>query len=114
MKFHQLAIGAQFQFKGTVHTKVSPVMATDGSGKQVFMKRSDEVGPVTDSLAPESTESRGPEHVLAGALSQYTHRAMEIVQRNFHPAEAATLQRVHAQLQELEQNLIHECMAELD
>lgn len=114
MKFHQLAIGARFRFKGALHTKISPVMASDAAGKQVFMKRSDEVMAAESAVHGEGPGPNRRQQALSGALSDYTRRAMEIIQRNFHPADHESLQRLHAQLRELEQDILAGRLEELD
>ncbi|MBD3671477.1 MAG: hypothetical protein HUJ29_11970 [Gammaproteobacteria bacterium] len=113
MRFHQLAIGTRFQFEGGFYTKTSPVMANDESGKAVFMKRSDAVEPA-DVSAQVSDDINQPHQILAMALARYTNEAMEIVHNAFHPAEAATLNKVHQKLSELEQHLLEDASSRLD
>lgn len=101
MKFHQLSIGSPFEFEGRRYIKSNSVMASDvDTGKQVFMKRSNQVN-VGDELAEQKQAAMNQaQQVLHDALQAYRQTCLDILTQALADADPACLAQVNEQLEQ--------------
>jgi hypothetical protein len=81
MKFQQLKIGQQFEYKGEGYIKDGPVMALhQASGKKVLIPRSAELLPAEATAAAQAAQLPGTisSDVLVEALNNYEARCLEL------------------------------------
>lgn len=105
MKFHQLAIGTQFEFAGKRCIKTSPVMASEvDSGKPVFMKRSSVV--IIDSpeaRAPSPAQGSGDR--LHDALTAYRRQCLQLIHHRFPDLDESELTQVDEALAQVQDDI---------
>jgi hypothetical protein len=101
MKFHQLTVGTQFEFKGKRCIKTNEVMASDvETGKPVFMKRSAEVELKDELEEQRQAALNQAQQILHDALVAYRQSCLETVRQALPDAEPKWLSQLNDKLEQ--------------
>jgi hypothetical protein len=76
MKFHQLAIGTRFHYRGQDYCKSSPLAASAGDGSQRMIPRSAKVTLLDDTPQTTAADGRQPLHA---AIQRHHERCRELL-----------------------------------
>lgn len=109
MKFHQLAVGAEFIYQGRRCIKTSSIMASEvESGKPVFMKRSSEVEVDSPATENQQTKPSQAQQAMHDALQSYRAACMEVLRQSLPDAGDQWFEQINEKLEKARLDILRE------